>query len=100
MGMAGVNDDFDLQLVFPNVMKKLFVCELLKEFEIWECSKDLIKVSSDIRATIKEKIKQTKDETSSVEIVDKIDDETKEEKKDDDNDDADEKENAMKMEPI
>merc|ERR1712130_819117 len=84
---AGVNEDFNLHLVFAKVMKKLFVCELLKEYEIWEYSKDLIKISRDIRTTIKEKIKNSRDEEKK-----KENEETKEEE--------DGNENGMKVEPI
>ena len=87
--MAGVDDDFDLHLLFPKIMKNLFVCELLKEYEEWEYLPNLVKISQDIRATIKEKTKKVKENNETK------DDEIKERETTEENDDKE-----MKVEPI
>jgi len=78
---CAVHDDFDLHLLFPKVLDTLCIMDLLKEYEIWEAEEELIRISKDIRTTLKHKLKEIKE----IESGDgaKIEDETKAENVDD-----------------
>ena len=61
---CAVNDDFGLHLEFPKMIDMLCLTDLLKEYEGWEVEEELIKISRDIRTTLKHKLKEIKERQS------------------------------------
>merc|ERR1712113_993446 len=58
--LCAVDDDFDLHLEFPKWMHSLCLKELLLEYEEWEADEELIKISKNVRASLKQKMKEIK----------------------------------------
>merc|ERR1719206_52352 len=80
--LAGVGEDFGLHEVFPQMLAGLCVEELLEEFEEWECDDGLKKISRDIRATLKHRMKPPREketETETKEQSESVETESKEE---------------------
>ena len=56
--VVGVDAEFDLDVVIPKILNELFIDDLLKEYEIWESSSELIRISKDIRSTLKHQLEK------------------------------------------